>query len=49
MFGKQGYVYFGNSKDDLYVWKYALSAVVVSKNKKLIEKAKQISNVVLII
>ena len=45
LFGKHGYVYFGNSRADLYVWQNAHTAVVVSSSRRLIKKAKKISNV----
>ncbi|MDE3269589.1 MAG: hypothetical protein OYH77_04835 [Pseudomonadota bacterium] len=43
LFGKHGYVYFGNSRDDLYVWRYAHTAVVVNASKRLARKAQSIS------
>lgn len=43
LFGKHGYVYFGNSSDDLYVWRYAHTAVVVNASKRVTKKAQKIS------
>ena len=43
LFGKHGYVYFGNSRDDLYVWRYAHAAVVVNASKRVTTKAQKIS------
>ena len=43
LFGKHGYVYFGNSRDDLYVWRYAHTAVVVNASKRVAKKAQKLS------
>lgn len=45
VFGKGGFVYFGNSHDDLAVWRYAAEGVIVSDNQRLVHKAKKLCNV----
>ena len=45
-FGTHNFIYVGNSRDDLTVWKQAHSAIVVSNSKRLIASSRKISNVV---
>ena len=40
-FGEKGFIYAGNSKDDLAVWRHAAAAVVISGSGKLISRAKE--------
>ena len=46
IFGTHNFIYVGNSRDDLAVWRRAHSAVVVSNRSWLIAAARRISNVV---
>lgn len=45
-FGDRGFDYIGDSSKDLYVWKFAANALIVGNNQEIIDKAKQISNVI---
>lgn len=45
-FGEQGFIYAGNSKDDLAVWRHAQAAVVVRASAKVRQQAKALGNVV---
>lgn len=46
MFGENNFIYVGNDKKDLEVWKYSSSAVIVAgKNSKLIERARSICKI----
>lgn len=49
VFGVRQFIYVGNSRDDLAVWRQAHSAVVVSNNARLINAARQTSDVVKVI
>lgn len=49
VFGMRQFIYVGNSRDDLAVWQQAHSAVVVSNDVRLINAARQSSNVVKVI
>ena len=49
VFGVQQFIYVGNSRDDLAVWRQAHSAVVVSNDRRLIKAARRSSNVVEVI
>ena len=46
VFGVRQFIYVGNSRDDLAVWRQAHSAVVVSNDTRLINAASQTSNVI---
>ena len=46
VFGVRQFIYVGNSRDDLAVWRQAHSAVVVSNDTRLINAARQTSNVI---
>lgn len=46
-FGAGGYIYAGNSRDDLHVWKYAAQAIVVKSTPGLAQKAKKLCDQVL--
>ena len=48
IFGERQFVYFGNSRDDLAVWRYAAEGVVVSGNQRLVRKAKKSCNVTVV-
>lgn len=45
LFGERKFTYFGNSRDDLPVWRHAREAVVVSSSSRLIQRARKIANV----
>lgn len=45
LFGERKFTYFGNSRDDLPVWRHAREAVVVSSSPRLIRRARKIANV----
>jgi len=45
-FGDKGFDYIGDSRKDLFVWKYAANALIVGNNNEIIAKAKQITNVI---
>ena len=44
-FGKQGFDYVGNSRQDISVWKVARSAIVVTSDTCLIRKVKEFAPV----
>lgn len=44
LYGEQGFDYAGDNKIDLHVWKAAKEAIVVAKNKRLANQAKQVNN-----
>jgi 4-hydroxybenzoate polyprenyltransferase len=44
-FGDKGFVYAGNAKIDLNVWKYAAAAIVVNGSEKLTNKAKNLTTI----
>jgi hypothetical protein len=45
-FGEKGFVYAGNSKDDLAVWQCAQASVVVRASAKVRQQAKALGNAV---
>lgn len=45
-FGDKGFDYIGDSAKDLYVWKYASNALIVGNKPEIVDKAKQITNVI---
>lgn len=45
-FGPQGFIYAGNSRDDLAVWRHAQAAVVVRASAKVRQQAKALGNAV---
>jgi len=47
-FGEKKFVYAGNENPDLYVWAKSYSGIVVSKSKRLIDKAKSLTKIDLI-
>lgn len=46
-FGKGNYIYAGNSKEDIPVWKSAQQAILVNTPKTVAKKAKQQNNILL--
>ncbi|WP_340109634.1 UbiA family prenyltransferase [Pikeienuella sp. HZG-20] len=42
-FGKDGFVYAGDAKSDLAVWRVAAAAIVVSRNKRLLRRVEKIA------
>lgn len=44
-FGEGGFDYIGDSKKDLYIWKYSRNSYIVNQTKNLIDKVKKHSNV----
>jgi 4-hydroxybenzoate polyprenyltransferase len=44
-FGKKKFDYIGNSKNDLEVWSKARDGIIVNASRKLINKAKKITNI----
>lgn len=45
VFGQKQFVYFGNSRDDLAVWRYAAEGVIVSDSQRLVHRAKKLCNI----
>lgn len=41
-FGKKGFIYAGNSVDDLKVWQYSAEAIVCSQNNRLISAVNKL-------
>lgn len=48
-FGKNNFIYFGNSSQDLPVWKDAETCICITQDKQLIKNCKQQSNNVVVI
>ena len=44
-FGEKKFDYIGNSKNDLEVWNKARDGIIVNASRKLIDKAKKITNI----
>lgn len=40
IFGEDGFIYAGNSKDDLYVWNKSIECILVSPEKIVLKKMK---------